>query len=366
MRRANIRELMSRESYPSVSILMPTHRTHPENQQDPIRLKNLLQEARQRLDAEVGKRPSWPLIERLEALAKDVDWQKNEAGLALFASEDFNAWYRLPFAVEERVAVDRSFETRDILYALHRMPRYRVLCLTMGATRLFEGTGTTLEEVRDGGFPSPWKGPGGVIRRPDAPMMQRSNVREAHMKEFLTEIDRMLGAATQHDALPLVLMGTSRTLSSFDQVRSSTGPVAARIEGSYAEASAATIAELAWPRLQEWLNDQRQAVTSEVASALGANLLACGIEDAWQAARGGQGAKLVVEEGYRQAALLHRDKWELELVASDAPIAEPAHLDDAVDELIELVIEKDGEVAFTDEGALAHYGRVALILRYPS
>jgi len=364
MRRANIGELQNRESYPSVSILLPTHRVHPENQQDPIRLKNLLDEARQRLDAEVGKRPSWPIIERLEALAEEVDWQLNEEGLALFASEDFSACYRLPFTVEGRVAVDRSFETRDLLYALHRMPRYRVLSLAEEATRLFEGSGTTLEEVRDGGFPISWTGPGGVTRRPDGAMMQRSNQRHAHRKEFFTEIDRILSTATKDDSLPLVVMGTKNTLPSFARVSSYSGPLAAQIEGSYAQASPATIAGMAWPHLQEWLNDQKQGVTAEVASAQGSNLVAMGIEDAWKAAREGKGAKLVVEEGYRQAAIMDRNEWELELVDADAPEAEPLHLDDAVDELIELVIEKGGEIVFVDEGALASYGRLALILRY--
>jgi hypothetical protein len=163
---------MSREQYPSVSIMLPTHRVHPDNQQDPIRLKNLLDQTRQRLDVEVGKRPSWPIVERLEALAGEIDWQQNEDGLALFASEDFAASYRLPFTVAERVAVDRAFETRDILYALHRMPRYRVLVLAERPTRLFEGAGTALEEIRAGGFPMTRKGPRGLTRRPDAPNMR--------------------------------------------------------------------------------------------------------------------------------------------------------------------------------------------------
>jgi hypothetical protein len=364
MRRANIGELMSHESYPSVSILMPTHRTHPEELQDPIRLKNLLDEARQRLDAEVGKRPSWPVIERLEALAEEVDWQMNEEGLALFASEDFGAWYRLPFTVEESVAIDRSFATREILYALHRMPRYRVLSLAEEATRLFEGTGTTLEEVREDGFPISWSGPSGVTRRPDGAMMQRSNVRQAHLKEFYTEVAGMLTAATRTDPLPLVLVGARSTLSFFEQTNTSPSGVAFTIEGSYAEATPAAIAEMAWPRLQEWLDDQRHRVLDEVGSALGANLLAAGIEDAWKAALEGRGAKLAVDENYRQAAVFHREEWRLELVDVETSNPKPQHLDDAVDELIELVVGKGGEVVFVNEGALDDYNRVALILRY--
>jgi release factor family 3 len=364
MRRAIIDELMGHESYPSASILMPTHRAHPDNQQDPIRLKNLLDEARQRLEAEVGKRPSWPIAEALEALAEEIDWQTNEDGLALFASEEFSAWYRLPFTVESRVAIDRTFETRDLLYALHRMPRYRVLSLNEESTRLFEGSGSVLEEVREAGFPIGWEGPSGVTRKPDGAMMRSSNMRHAHQKEFFTEIDRTLVAATRNDPLPLVLIGTTNTLSAFERVSGYPGGVALRIEGSYAEATPTAIADLAWPRLQEWLHEQRQAVIAEVANATGANLLTFGLENAWNAAREGRGAKLVVEEGYRQAAILHRDEWSLELVDPDTPLPEQAHLDDAVDELVELVIDKGGEVVFVEEGSLAAYDQVALILRY--
>jgi hypothetical protein len=355
---------MRKESDPSVSILLPTHSTHPDNQQDPILLKNLLNETQQRLVERMGSRPSWSIQERLQALADEIDWERNEAGLALFASEDFGAWYRLPFTVEARVAVENSFETREILYALHRMPRYRVLSLSEEASRLFEGTGTALEEMRLEGFPVSWKWSGGATRPPDGPMMQRSNVRQAHLKEFYTDIDQRLTAVTKSDALPLVLMGAKNTLSTFERTSANVGQVAVRIEGSYAEATPAAIAELAWPGLQEWLGEERQTAVSEVGKAHGQSLLASGIVDAWTAAQEGRGGKLVVEDGYRQAAILHQDGWSLEPVPDDPSSANPSHTSDAVDELIELVLEKSGEVVFVDEGVLADYGQVALILRY--
>lgn len=140
--------------------------------------------------------------------------------------------------------------------------------------------------------------------------------------------------------------------------------VSVRIEGSYDDASQAEIAALAWPRFDEWLAGQRQAAVQEVNSALGGRRLASGIDDAWKAARAGQGAKLVTEENYRQPAVLHRDGWELEILTDEGVTTGPTHLDDAVDELTEMVLEKGGEVVFVDEGALTDYARVALILRY--
>jgi hypothetical protein len=364
MRRADVRSLAGRESYPSVSILMPTHRAHPENQQDAIRLKNLVKEARQQLSEEVGKRPSWPLMDRLETLSEEIDWRFNQDGLVLYASQDFAAWYRLPFSVEARVAIDRTFDTRDILYALHRMPRYRVLALAERPTRLFEGSGELLEEVRGDGFPISRKGAPGATRRPDAPQMRKSNIRPAHLDQFFTEVDRALTAIAETDDLALVLIGTRHSMTRFEQVSKNVGDIAIRIEGSYDEAGPAQIAELAWPRLEEWLAAQRQSAVQEVGAAAGAERLASGIEDAWKAALAGRGAKLVAEEGYRRPAVLQREGWELEIITDEKTANGPAHLDDAVDELTEIVLEKGGKVVFVDEGALTDYGRVALILRY--
>ena len=51
------------------------------------------------------------------------------------------------------------------------------------------------------------------------------------------------------------------------------------------------------------------------------------------------------------------------LIPADDPTA-PDVIDDAVDELIEIVLAKGGRVIFVDNGALAIHQRVALILRY--
>ncbi len=364
MRRTDVLELMRYEAYPSVSILMPTHRTHPDNQQDPIRFKNLVEEARQRLVEEVGKRPSWPIMERLESLGEEIDSQYNEDGLALFANEEFGAWYRLPFPVDERVAVDKTFETRELLYALHRQPRYRVLVFSEQSGRLFEGAGGTLDEVRDRAFPMVWQGARGAMRGPEGPEMQRSNVWDAHVKQFLTDLARALTEASRAEALPLVLVAPAHTLPIFREAMGNNADVAVTIDGFHVDAPEKTIEELVWPRMDEWLHAQRHAALDEVGIARGANRLAANLDDAWQAARAGLAEKLVVEENFRQPAILRQDGWELELVPEGTVVPASEHLDDAVDELIETTLDKGGAVEFVDDGSLADQGGLALILRY--
>ena len=51
------------------------------------------------------------------------------------------------------------------------------------------------------------------------------------------------------------------------------------------------------------------------------------------------------------------------LLPADDPNA-PGVMPDAVDEAIEMVIRKGGEVVCVDNGKLAQFGRIALVLRY--
>jgi hypothetical protein len=71
---------------PCVSIFMPTHRAGPETQQDPIRFKNLVSEAEERLIAGGLRAPrAKALLKAANALVDDYDfWQHQRAVLALF------------------------------------------------------------------------------------------------------------------------------------------------------------------------------------------------------------------------------------------------------------------------------------------
>ena len=112
--------------YPCLTITLPTHRTAPDNHQDPIRLKNLVRQATERRAGELGKREVAAVVGQLEQLADGIAHDHNLDGLALFVSADLAQGYRLPFALPERVVVEDRFFTRDLVYALNRSPRYWV------------------------------------------------------------------------------------------------------------------------------------------------------------------------------------------------------------------------------------------------
>ena len=118
-----------------------------------------------------------------------MDWEHSLEGLALFASRDVATAVHLPFRPRARIVIDATFATRDLVYALNRSPRYRVLVLTEKPTRLFDATTNVLTEYTAKPFPMVHKGPGGASRLPGGQGINRSAVRDESHRQFFRNVD---------------------------------------------------------------------------------------------------------------------------------------------------------------------------------
>lgn len=109
MNKREVRTIQAMNTYPSISILMPTHRTAPDNRQDPIRLKNLITETLNRLTQEFSGRNIAPYADKLNAIYETIDFQNTLDGLALYISDQYVGVFLLPFSIKERVVIDNTF-----------------------------------------------------------------------------------------------------------------------------------------------------------------------------------------------------------------------------------------------------------------
>lgn len=360
MNRQDVLELQRHRSHPSVSILLPTHRTSPDNKRDPILLKNLVNEATDRLIELLGKRDAAPLLRRLEEQVAALDLRHTLDGLALFVSAEHAGAYLLPVPLTPRVVIDDTFATRDLVFAMNRSPRYWVLALSEQPTRLFEGVRETLVEVRAGGFPLTHIGPGGAAALPK--LIDKSKYEDEHHQQFFRRVDQALTPFVKADPLPILVVGVERWLSHFQSVTSQKG-IAATLTGNHDQTPAHDLGKLAWPVMAEALSAKRQRALAALDAAVGARRFASGLGEVWRRASEGRGDLLLVEQDYHQAARLDAATNQLHLV-DEAPDGAEGVLADAVDDAIELVLAKQGEVVFVDDGALDAHQRIALTLRY--
>jgi hypothetical protein len=361
MNRQDLLKLQAITGYPALTITLPTHRTAPDNQQDPIRVRNLVNAATERLLGEFSRREIEPLLNNLQAVVNDINYRHTLDGLVIFANAEMAEKHYLPFTLDERVVVGDTFLTRDLVFALNRTPRYWVLVLSEQPTRLFEGTRDTLVEVQGGGFPLEHEGPGGASALPGGFGVNVSAIRDERHRQFFRAVDEALAARLAADPLPIVLVGVDRWLAFFEEVTAHKEAILATVHGSHDKSSPAELAALVWPPAEAALAAARQKYMDELGAAVGQQRVAATVGEVWRKANEGRGRLLLVEEDFHFPGRL--DESGVHLLATGDGAAE-ATIDDAVDQIIETVLSKGGRVVFTPNDQLADFQRIALILRF--
>lgn len=143
-----IKQLLAVEEATCISLYMPAHRTHPENQQDPIRFKNLVKQLEESLLLKYSSSETRKYLEPFESLGADEElWKHTLTGLAIFSSTDLFKVVGLYQSVEELAMVADSFHTKPIRQYMQSTDQYHVLGLNLNDIRFFEGNRHQLFEV---------------------------------------------------------------------------------------------------------------------------------------------------------------------------------------------------------------------------
>lgn len=131
-----------------VSIFLPTCHAGIDTQQNPIRFKNLIREAEERL-IEHGWRSedAENLLEPVKELDEYEFWQHQSHGLAVFCSQDFFQYYSLPIDFAELVSVSNHFYLKPLFPLFQSDGHFYILALSHNLIRLLEGTHHHIEEI---------------------------------------------------------------------------------------------------------------------------------------------------------------------------------------------------------------------------
>jgi hypothetical protein len=149
-----LRELLQAQESPCVSIYLPTHRTYPDNEQDPIRFKNLVKQVEESLSKAYPQRQTEELRQKLQQLANNaLFWRQTLDGTAVLASPQRFDVFTLPRRLPERAVVADSFHVKPLLRHVQSADRFRVLALSRDRAALFEGNRYKLDPLSGNGFP---------------------------------------------------------------------------------------------------------------------------------------------------------------------------------------------------------------------
>lgn len=131
-----------------ISIYAPMERLGIETQQNPIRLKNLVRQAEEKLLAMgLSGQDAKELMQPIHELDTYDFWQHQSDGLAIFLSPNQLRYYCLPIAFPELTVVGDRFHLKPLLQLMSGDGMFSVLALSQNQVRLFQGTRYHLDEV---------------------------------------------------------------------------------------------------------------------------------------------------------------------------------------------------------------------------
>lgn len=354
MNKIVLERLMKEQDYPCVSVLMPTYRTAPDYHQNKTLLKKLIREAEDRLQKELSKKDTQTYIDKLKNLAEEVDVSRTKNGLALFVNDNYFEKIDLPFPVKERVVIDKTFVTRDIIMSINRSISYYIIVLSLDKVRLVQCVRDEAFEIEQKEFPM-YSELGDYNLNPN----DLSREKEKVVKDFFRQVSKRLQDLTKADNQSFVVMGVEKNLGFFHEVANIKDYTIADFEGSYVDKSAHDIGKKVWPMVKEVMSKRRNNIIKELEEAVDNGKYITDIHQIWRFANDGRIRTLIAEESYSQSCRMNEDN---SLTLIDEP--EKGMIYDAVDEIAEMAINKGGNVVFVDDGLLKEYNRIGAILRY--
>lgn len=144
----NLMKLINHNGTPCLSLYQPTHRSHPDNQQDNIRFKNLVKVLKESLELDYNEAEIKNMLQPFHDLANDFKfWAHNDEGLAVLSSGDFFQTYKLPRPVPEIAIVADNFHVKPLLRIIQSKDRYHILGLNRHEVKLFWGNRDSLSEI---------------------------------------------------------------------------------------------------------------------------------------------------------------------------------------------------------------------------
>lgn len=334
--RSLLDDLQQRRTYPSITLLVNTS-LDGDTSKDASRLIELADD-RLRGDVDDGERRR--LIDRLRALASEPRPRNVGGALALCVSPDVAVAVPIGWTVQERVVIDDTFATRDLVADVNRMVDFQVITVSERVARLLVGDRRGLREVEHDDWP---------LRRDD-------ELSDEGWRQALA--DRLRQASGRY-RLPTVVAGVERAVRrAVDLV--GTGNVIGSVTGNHDRTSAPELHQLSWPIVEQWLERDREDALLRLDAARSARRYAGGVQEIWPLASEGRVELVVVEETYAVAGRVGSDGG-LELV--DDPEL-PGVTDDVVDEVIEAVLQRGGRAVIVPDGDLGARDGIAAVLRY--
>jgi hypothetical protein len=303
-------ELLRQRPGKHVSLFMPTHRAGVEVQQDPVRLKNLLREAAQSLEAAgLEAREVAELLAPAEETQVDpLSWTPRSDGLAVFCGPGVSHCFALPFAPPEKVVIGDRFAVKPLTPLFLGGGRYYVLALSLHEVRLLEASRDEVRRVELRGVPTSFEdalghleydpslkahttGPGGLGRGKgmfhghgdaDAERLKKD------VLHYFQQVAKGLPDNLQDREAPIVLATVEEHFGLFREANHHLQLLDQWVQGSPDRSSDLELRDKAWEVVEPWFLRERDEALERFVELRGADRSTSVVEEVVASAHQGR------------------------------------------------------------------------------
>ncbi len=314
------------------------------------KLTAALSAAEQELLLRYSREEALPVIERLRKCTRSLNYYTHKRTIAIFISTVMEKVFYLGMEVEPRIVVDQPFEMRQLVHCRKQKKEYLTLVLGPHRSKLYLGKGDNLTLIKT-----------------NAPSQVSAGKKEGYKKQlsnttseqFLKQMDRELCLMLEAYPLPLLVLSEPEVWNQFMNVTSNASWLLEHVPVNATEFSMQQLKETIIPIVAEWNHVKQQFLLNQSGEAYKQHLCAAGMEQVYSMAKSGKGKLLVIESDF--IAATEQTKGKERNIRQAASFGNRFYIHDAVDDVIEKVLENGGEVEFVEPGVLGVYGRIVLV-----
>jgi hypothetical protein len=369
--------LLAEHEPPCISLYQPTSRHHPDNQQDPIRFRNLIRVVEDSLRQQYPDRDIREVTEPLHGLAADNQfWNHARDGLAVLAGAGVIDVFRLQRPVRELAIVAGGFHVKPLLRYLQSADRFQVLALTRDSATVFEGNRYALDPVPlADDFPARLEQvvmrersePGLSVASSSAGVGSAKMLRghgegkhDADTEKFFRAVDQAVAEQfSKPSGLPLVLVALAQHHAMFRDVSQNPLRLADGLNANPGALSEDELQHQVWRVLEPHYLARLERLQDSCSAAAARQTGSADLSDVAKAAVAGRVGTLLVEADRVSPGVIDRESGAIRAGELESPM-----VDDMFDDLAELVLLKGGEVVVVPAEGMPTPSGLAAIYRF--
>jgi hypothetical protein len=356
--RKKIEQLATEKSTPCVTISLNTHRTHPDNAQDAVQLKNSVKEAKERVVNEFGKRSVSSLLERLSEISNEIDENYNLESLHIYLSNDTKEIIRSAWPVKEPgVHISNRFNILPLIKSYNRSEEYYILLLSQSGVNLYNAISDAIvDEIKNDDFPF------SENRHFNTQKVRESDSKHLDdlVREFLNKVDKAVVKMNKETELKCVVICTEDNYSRLMQVADKPSIYIGYSGIDYNNTAEHTIAGQSWELVKKMQQNRRAEAIEEMKEAVAQGAVITDLQEIFQASIDGRGDLLIVHQDFSQSVLMTSDRT-FELTNERT---EENAIDDITSKIAWAVMSRNGRVFFTTQDEIKELGDIVLKTRY--